>query len=71
LKTYKIVGILFLILALGIVIIQNRGPVQTRLLFVTIEMPHIILLFLMAAGGFALGLMAALFGRAKPKNHEK
>lgn len=64
--TYKIIAIFFLVIVLGIVIIQNRGPVQTHLLFITIEMPLILLLLLIASGGFALGLLVALFSRSKP-----
>jgi len=63
-KTTKLTGILVLVIALGIVFIQNREPVQTHFLFITIEMPHILLLLLTAGGGFALGLLAALFNRA-------
>ncbi len=50
-KTAKIIGILVLVIALGIVIIQNREPVRSRFLFITIEMPHILLLLLTAGGG--------------------
>lgn len=64
-KTMKLIGILILTLAVGIVILQNRGPVQTRLLFITVEMPQILLLFLTAAGGFFLGILVALFSHSK------
>jgi uncharacterized integral membrane protein len=66
-KTTKLIGILALVLALGIVIIQNRGPVQTHFLLITVEMPQILLLLLTAGGGFALGLLVALWGKSKPK----
>jgi uncharacterized integral membrane protein len=66
-KTAKLIGILALVLVLGIVIIQNRAPVQTHFLLITVEMPHILLLLLIAGGGFALGLLVALFNRSKPK----
>lgn len=70
-KTYKVIAIFFLVIILGVVIIQNRGPVRTHLLFVAVEMPHILLLFLVAGGGFALGLLVALLNRSKHKRHEK
>jgi uncharacterized integral membrane protein len=66
-KTAKLIGILALVLVLGTVIIQNRAPVQTHFLLITVEMPHILLLLLIAGGGFALGLLVALFNRSKPK----
>mgnify|MGYP000520266585 CR=1 FL=1 len=56
----KLIGILILVIFLGIVFIQNLEPVQVNFLFITIEMPHILLLLLTAAGGFALGLFIAL-----------
>lgn len=66
-KTAKLMGILVLVLAIGIVIIQNRGPVRTHFLFITVERLHILLLLLTAGAGFALGLMVALFKSFKPK----
>jgi hypothetical protein len=30
-------------------------------------MPHVLLLLLVAGGGFALGLLVALFNRSKPR----
>jgi uncharacterized integral membrane protein len=64
-KTAKLIGILVLVLALGIVIIQNRAPVRTHFLFITVEMPHILLLLITSGAGFALGLLVALFNRSK------
>jgi uncharacterized integral membrane protein len=66
-KTAKLIGILALVLVLGIVIIQNREPVRTHFLLITVEMPHVLLLLLTAAAGFALGLLVALFNRPKPR----
>jgi uncharacterized integral membrane protein len=66
-KTAKLIGILALVLVLGIVIIQNRAPVRTHFLLITVEMPHVLLLLLIAGGGFALGLLVALFNRSKPR----
>ncbi|MBN1548728.1 MAG: LapA family protein [Syntrophaceae bacterium] len=60
-KKIKLVGILILICALGAVILQNRNPVQTHFLLMTLEMPHILLLLLTAGMGFALGLLVSLF----------
>lgn len=48
---------LLLVAALLIVIAQNRAPVQTHFLLITIEMPQILLLALTALAGFAVGLL--------------
>ncbi len=42
-----------------IVLVQNRQPAQTKLLFVTIEMPRAIMLLGTLAIGFAAGLVTA------------
>lgn len=64
-KTAKLIVILILTLVVGIVILQNRGPVQTRLLFISVEMPQILLLFLTAVGGFFLGILVSLLTHSK------
>ncbi len=66
-KNAKIVVMLLLGLALGIVVIQNREPVEVRFLMVTVTMPQILMLLLTTGGGFCLGLLAALGMKAKPK----
>lgn len=63
----KRIAILLLVLALGALLFQNRAPVHTRFLMVTVEMPLILLLVLAAAGGFCLGLLVTLIGRSKAK----
>jgi len=66
-KPIKMIGIVMLVVALGIVIIQNRAPVQTHFLLITIEMPHILLLLLTAGAGFTLGVVVVLWGTPRPK----
>jgi uncharacterized integral membrane protein len=61
----KLVGILILTLVLAVVVIQNRAPVETHILFATVEMPLVMLLSLTAAAGFALGLLVALVRPSK------
>lgn len=62
----RLIGILVLVFALGALIIQNRAPVETHFLFITIQMPHILLLVLAIGGGFALGLLVA-YGMSRRK----
>ena len=70
-ETTKLIVLLFLVIFLGIVLIQNLEPVKVHFLFITIEMPHILLLLLTAAGGFALGLFTALLRRAGKDKKEQ
>ncbi len=56
-KNYRMIGILVLTCLLAVVVIQNRNQVQTHFLFITIEMPHILLLLLTAGVGFVLGFL--------------
>lgn len=66
-RNFKLILILILVIFLGIVIIQNTQPVQTKILFITIEMPLILLLLITAALGFALGLLTALYRNIKER----
>ncbi len=65
--------ILLLILAilLVIIIIQNREPVQTHFLFITVEMPQILLLLITACFGFAIGVLVSLLTGLKKGKYEK
>jgi uncharacterized integral membrane protein len=62
-KTPKLVIILVISIALILIVVQNTAPIQARFLWLAAEVPAILLLFLTAAGGFALGLLVALLGR--------
>lgn len=66
-KTTKLILIFALTLVLCALLIQNRAPVRTHFLIVTVEMPLILLLLLTTGGGFALGLLVALVGKSKLK----
>ncbi|MCX8033933.1 MAG: LapA family protein [Thermodesulfovibrio sp.] len=66
-QTFKLIIILLLIVFLGIVIIQNTQPIQTKIIFFTVEMPLILLLILTAITGFALGILVILYKRIKEK----
>lgn len=58
--------VLLLVVALLIVIAQNRAPVQTHFQLITIEMPQILLLALTALAGFAVGLLVPALMRPRP-----
>jgi hypothetical protein len=59
-RNLKIIVASILAIFVAIMVIQNREPVATHLLFATIVMPHAILLFITAAAGFALGALLTL-----------
>ncbi len=65
-KNAKLIAILVLVVLLGTVVIQNRAPVETTFLVVTVTMPLILLLALTAAVGFAIGLLVAMTGKGRP-----
>ena len=42
-----------------VVVLQNTGSVETRILFATVTMPRAVLLFVTLLAGFVLGLVAS------------
>ncbi len=67
---FKLVLLLVLAAALGVLIIQNTAPIQMRFLWVSAEVSAVVLLFLTAAGGFILGLLAALIVKRSGKSKQ-
>lgn len=59
-KSLKLVLLLVLAVALAAVALQNQAAWQVRFLWLTGEVPGIILLFFAAAVGFAMGITVAL-----------
>jgi uncharacterized integral membrane protein len=59
-RNLKLVTASFLAILVAIIVVQNREPVVTHVLFATVVMPHAILLFITAAAGFALGVILTL-----------
>lgn len=53
----RLTAVVILAVLAVVVTFQNRDNVSTRLLFVTIQMPHAILLFATLAIGFAIGVV--------------
>lgn len=59
-------------LALMLLVVQNTAPVQTRFLWMVADIPAVVLLFLVATGGFIAGVLATwLLGRGSKINSEK
>lgn len=67
-KRIKLIFLLTISLALVLVVVQNTAPVNARFLWLTTEVPVIVLLFLTAAGGFVSGLLAALLAKSGAKS---
>ena len=55
----KIIIIAILAVLTLIVVLQNTQSVETKILFITIEMPRAALLFVTAVVGFVLGIFVA------------
>jgi uncharacterized integral membrane protein len=66
-RNLKIIVASILAIFVAIMVIQNREPVATHLLFATIVMPHAVLLFITAAAGLALGALLTLSLNTKRK----
>jgi uncharacterized integral membrane protein len=66
-RNLKLITASFLAILVAIIVVQNREPVATHVLFATVVMPHAILLFITAAAGFALGVILTLALNPKRK----
>jgi len=66
-RNLKIITASILAILVVIMVVQNREPVATHLLFATLVMPHAVLLFVTAGTGFALGVLLALSVNTKYK----
>ncbi|MFW5870616.1 MAG: LapA family protein [Candidatus Sumerlaeota bacterium] len=67
-KTVKMILLLVVALALVLIVLQNQAPMQVRFLWMTGEVPGVILLFLTASAGFVLGIFAALLIKLRAKS---
>lgn len=63
----KIFVIVFVLLLVFIVVLQNTQSVETKVLFMTITMPRAFLIFLTFLLGFVLGSVSAFFFSQKNK----
>ena len=59
-RNFKLIAASCLAILVAIIVVQNRDPVATHLLFATLVMPQAILLFITAAAGFALGVLLTM-----------
>src|SRR6266446_9442840 len=59
-RNLKLIIASILAILVAIIVVQNREPVATHLLFATVVMPHAILLFITAAAGSPLGVLLTL-----------
>jgi uncharacterized integral membrane protein len=66
-RNLKLIAASILAILVAIVVVQNREPVATHVLFATVVMPLAILLFITAAVGFALGVLLTLSLNTKRK----
>ncbi len=65
-RNLKIVVVAAAVVVVAILVFQNTEPTRTKILFATITMPRAVLLVVMLAIGFALGVLTAARLRAKP-----
>jgi hypothetical protein len=54
-RNFKLITASVLAILVAIVVVQNREPVTTHLLFATVVMPQAILLFIASAAGVRAG----------------
>ena len=65
-KAKLIIALVVAIITL-IIILQNTAVVETKLLFVTVSMPLVVLLFMTLLIGFILGVLGSISWRKKPE----
>ena len=67
-NTIKLITAAVLALMGLVIVLQNTDSVETKLLFVTLEMPRAVLLFGTTTIGFLIGILVSLhFTKGKQK----
>lgn len=66
-QNFKLIFILFLVVFIAIVIIQNTQPIQAKILFFSINISLILLLIIILSAGFILGILVSLYIKLKSK----
>lgn len=62
---WKLVTLVVLISLAVVIVWQNRAPVATKILFVTVTMPRAVLLFITVALGFVAGVVVGMGPRRR------
>ena len=60
-KKVKVIGIILVSILALIIFLQNTESVETKLLFMTVTMPRVLLLILTFIAGFIVGLVTASY----------
>jgi uncharacterized integral membrane protein len=70
-KSRLVIAAVLALLA-SVVILQNTGTVETRVLFLTISLPQAVLLLTTLLIGFALGVIVTMiYGKQRKRNPRK
>jgi len=67
----KIIAVLVFVLLILIVILQNTEEVETKLLFITMDMPRALLLFINLLIGYILGIVTMVVLKRRMANSSK
>ena len=67
----KIAGILLLIIAIVIVVLQNTEIVQLKILFITLTMPRAVLLISTSLFGFVIGVLFSFLWKRKKEEKKQ
>ncbi len=65
----RLFGLVALVILAVVLILQNIGPAEASILFISLKMPLAVMLMLTFAIGFVVGLLTA--GRLTRKKREK
>jgi uncharacterized integral membrane protein len=66
-KTSKLILLLVLVATVSAVVLQNQASWEVRFLWMTGNVPGVVLLFLTAAAGFVVGTTVTLLMKREPR----
>jgi uncharacterized integral membrane protein len=70
-RTFKLLSLLVIVIALVVIVLQNRAPWQVHFLWLTGHIPGVLLLFLTSAAGFVAGIIFTLLLRRGRRGTKK